>query len=122
MRRYLFMTMLLLAIGLLIGCSSIVEAPAEEQSAEPTQEVVLEADILPAPSNTPPAAEPTEAPAGQAEGAVTQEPEAATAEPSPTTEPPTATAAPQINGQYEETYYRGLATAPITMIDYSDFL
>ncbi len=28
----------------------------------------------------------------------------------------------EINGQYENTYFRGLATAPITMIDYSDFL
>ena len=41
----------------------------------------------------------------------------------PATEiPATVTALPQINGQYEGTFYRGLATAPITMIDYSDFL
>ena len=126
MRRYLFITILLLAIALLIGCSSVVEAPAEEQSAEPTQEAVAQATLAeeaaPAATNTATQAVATETPAGQAEGAATQEVLAATAEPSPTPEPPTATASPQVNGQYEETYYRGLATAPITMIDYSDFL
>ena len=36
--------------------------------------------------------------------------------------PPTSTPEPQFNGEYEGTFYRGLATAPITMVDYSDFL
>ena len=41
---------------------------------------------------------------------------------------PTATLAPTaeeeaiFNGPYENTYFRGSAAAPVTMIDYSDFL
>jgi hypothetical protein len=40
------------------------------------------------------------------------------------TAPPLLTAAPAvlIDGPYEATYFRGFAEAPITLIDYSDFL
>jgi len=54
----------------------------------------------------------------------------------PTTVPPTATVEPEatgqqdsstdeavaINGVYENSYFRGSADAPVTIIDYSDFL
>jgi hypothetical protein len=52
------------------------------------------------------------------------ETEPETAEPQPTAaEAETApTAEGQINGRYETTYFRGSETAPVTMIDYSDFL
>lgn len=107
---------------LLAACGSAAESPAPEA----TQEVVLEADILPAPSNTAPPAVPTAAPEGSESVETPQDAPAteATASPQPTaTEPPpAATSAPEFNGEYEGTYYRGLATAPITMIDYSDFL
>lgn len=43
---------------------------------------------------------------------------APTAEPSPT-QPEQEVA---FNGQFENTYFRGAANAPITIIDYSDFL
>lgn len=42
----------------------------------------------------------------------------ATIEPSPQPEEQTAA----FNGPFENTYYRGAEDAPITMIDYSDFL
>ena len=38
------------------------------------------------------------------------------------TEEPTLTPTVTVNGHYEGTYFRGLESAPITMIDYSDFL
>lgn len=43
--------------------------------------------------------------------------EAATAEPAPS-----PTEALVYNGPYEQTYFRGAAGAPVTIIDYSDFL
>ena len=38
------------------------------------------------------------------------------------TEEPTVTLTVTVNGLYEGTYFRGLDSAPVTMIDYSDFL
>ena len=38
------------------------------------------------------------------------------------TEEPTLTPTVTVNGHYKGTYFRGLESAPITMIDYSDFL
>jgi hypothetical protein len=41
----------------------------------------------------------------------------------PTATPlPAATATVMVDGPYEGTYFRGFADAPITLIDYSDFL
>ena len=40
----------------------------------------------------------------------------------PPTEEPQPTAAVVINGVYEGTYFRGWESAPVTMMDYSDFL
>jgi hypothetical protein len=128
MRRFLFVTTLVLAIALLIGCSSTVEAPAGQEVSEPTGAAAVRAtaaqELAPEPTDTAtPAA--TKTAAGQVEEPAGREPattEPVATEPAPTPEPPTATTTPQINGRYEETYYRGLATAPITMIDYSDFL
>ncbi len=38
------------------------------------------------------------------------------------TEEPTVTPTVTVNGHYKGTYFRGLDSAPVTMIDYSDFL
>ncbi|MGD8585172.1 MAG: hypothetical protein PVH65_17865 [Chloroflexota bacterium] len=129
MHRNVFVTVLIVVIALLVGCSSTVEAPAGQQRSEPTEAATVQATVAkeaaPEPTDTAAPAEPTETTTGQPEDAATQEPEAepTPTEEQPTAEPlPTATDGPQFNGEYEETFYRGLATAPITMIDYSDFL
>jgi outer membrane biosynthesis protein TonB len=129
MRRYTLVAILSLVIALLVGCSSTVEAPAGGQDADLAQEAAAQnspaEESAPAAADSAAPAEPTETTTGQPEDAATQEPEAepTPTEEQPTAEPlPTATDGPQFNGEYEETFYRGLATAPITMIDYSDFL
>ncbi|MCI0396246.1 MAG: hypothetical protein L0332_36295 [Chloroflexi bacterium] len=49
--------------------------------------------------------------------------DAAAPEESPAAAPsPTPTTGAQVNGNYENTYFRGSAGAPVTLIDYSDFL
>jgi len=51
------------------------------------------------------------------------EAEAETPEPAPTVEPTAVPVEePTINGPYEKTYFRGSGSAPVTLIDYSDFL
>jgi len=133
--------LLLPLILLLAACgseSSIDQEPAGQPSSAPVQNSATPATAIEEPSPEPQetAAMP-ELTEGQAEdaGMVTvQEVETLavateiletpqTAEPPPATATlPAATAAPEINGEYEGTFYRGSATAPITMIDYSDFL
>jgi hypothetical protein len=129
----LIVSIFLLAL-LLVACTS-----SGEQATVPPEPDVAATDVArneepaEAPTGTEPPDEPTEAPADTAtadtaaatatqEAQVAEQP-TATAEPSPTTPPQaTETPAPAFNGEYEGTYFRGLATAPITMIDYSDFL
>jgi PBP1b-binding outer membrane lipoprotein LpoB len=132
MRRNRLIDSLLGAALLLAGCSS-----AGQQNGAQTQAVATMAMTEKGPG---PAPTDTSVPAGQKEAPVSQEtgtsqpattepaamPQAtatATAEPTAIPEAPaTATTSPQFNGEYEDTFYRGSATAPITMIDYSDFL
>jgi len=137
--------LLLPLVLLLAACgseSSIDQEPAGQPSSLPAQITATPAKATeepsPEPQNTLALPDLTE---GQAEdaGMVTVKEvetlaaatETAMAQPTtetpatempPTVTPPAATAAPEINGEYEGTYYRGLANAPITMIDYSDFL
>lgn len=120
--RLAFLSILLLAL-LLAACTSSVEESPGPTPADPTATVVAREEE---PTEAP--AEMTEAPKDAATATVTQEAQVAEqstakAEPSPIAPPePTETSAPAFNGEYEGTYFRGLATAPITMIDYSDFL
>lgn len=129
MRRYTLTVGLWLALLLLAACSTSEESPAEAQDPQPTQAVAsqstpdLAASAVPTDTSTP--AEPTAEPAIESQESATpagQQTEPATALPATAEPQPTATAAPPFNGEYEGTFYRGLATAPITMIDYSDFL
>lgn len=83
------------------------ESEAEEPVAPPTEVVPTEpSDEAPSDPTDTPVAEPTE------ESAV--EPTATLA--------PTAEEEVAFNGPYENTYFRGSAAAPVTLIDYSDFL
>ena len=118
-----------LIILILAACSPAGEETIPSQNVEPapteaSSELATGADEVREADELPPAPpeEPTQAPAApEAPDEPPAEPTAT--EPEPTAEPqPTATAEPQFNGEYEGTFYRGLATAPITMIDYSDFL
>jgi hypothetical protein len=77
-------------------------AEPERATAVPTAETAAET-----------VAEPTAEAAEAAAGA--EAPEQAPAEPEPAE-------AATVNGSYEGTYFRGSADAPVTMIDYSDFL
>jgi len=121
MSRYRLIAVLLLAAAALVACSSPAEAPAGQQGPIRTEAVATPAATeeapRPAPTGNSAQAAPTETPIGQ-EAKASQP---ATAEPA--SEPTaTATARPQFNGEYEGTFYRGSAAAPITMVDYSDFL
>lgn len=129
MRKYTLTVGLWLALLLLAACSTSEESPAEPQDLQPTQAVASQSTpdlaATPVPTETSTPAEPTAEPAVVTQESATpmdQQTESATALPATAEPQPTATAAPQFNGQYEDTFYRGLATAPITMIDYSDFL
>jgi hypothetical protein len=74
--------------------------PAAEPAAKQTEEISLSASPSRSPSRSPMA---------------TLE---AIDEGDLPTEEPTVT----VNGHYKGTYFRGLDSAPVTMIDYSDFL
>lgn len=97
------------------GGSTATPPPATGQVETPTSE-------RPSPSAAPnQAAVASETPTAQ----LSQEGAAPLTTPltvAPTEAPAVETAEPQRNGTYEATYFRGLATAPVTMIDYSDFL
>lgn len=84
-----------------------LESEVEQPGAAPTEVVPTEASTeTPSDPTDTPVIEPTEE----------------------TTVEPTATLAPTVeeetifNGLYENTYFRGSAAAPVTLIDYSDFL
>lgn len=122
MRRSTFWIPLLLV---LVACGA---EPAPEQIATldelPTSTIAVEtatpkSETFPTPTEVASVLPPTESPTEQS----VEQPDATATEitvtevvESPTSEPI------EVNGPYENTYYRGLATAPITMIDYSDFL
>jgi hypothetical protein len=122
-----WLVVLLLAVFIGAGC-----AQAEVPPTAPPPTEVQPTEIV---ATAPPA---TELPAvAEVETAIEPEhtvPAEITAE--PTAVPPTATAEPEaagqqesttdevvaINGVYENSYFRGSADAPVTLIDYSDFL
>ena len=129
--------LLLPLVLLLAACgseSSVDQEPAGQLSSTPVQNSTTPVTAIEEPSPEPQStlALP-EISDGQAEdaGMVTEKEIATLVAATETTEAqqapatatvPTATMAPVINGEYEGTFYRGLASAPITMIDYSDFL
>lgn len=126
MRRTMLIGLSYVVSILLVACTSVAEAPSGQEEPTPTQEMVMQStavdELAPEATDTSAPAAPTETPTAEAQETETpasQPAEPATAAAQPT---PTATMAPEINGEYEDTFYRGLATAPITMIDYSDFL
>ncbi len=113
--------LLLLLLLFLPACSTNAAAPTLAPTAEiaPSAAAVQPTSTLPT-TNTPTALVPTEPAATTAAN-----PTAAPAEIAPdataslpTTEPPVA-----FNGKNEDgTFFRGRADAPVTLIDYSDFL
>lgn len=120
-KQWLSLTAALLLSAILAGCAAA--APTESQqdagaplpaAGQPTATAGLPLVGLPSPTAAPgvtvaaetPVAPPTDAPITP--GAL------------PPTEEPAANV--QVNGPYEQTYFRGRADAPVTMIDYSDFL
>ena len=117
--RRIFPILLLITLAL-VACSG-VEQPIDTPPPATT------VGTLPEPMATEPA-EP-ESPTAEAT-AVEQPADAATEPPTvaesaatelPATEPPQA-AEIAVNGPYENTYFRGREDAPVTVIDYSDFL
>ncbi len=84
-----------------------LESEVEQPGAAPTEVVPTEAS-----TETP--SDPTDTPVLE----LTEE----TAVDPTTTLAPTAEEETIFNGPYENTYFRGSAAAPVTLIDYSDFL
>lgn len=114
-------------IVVLVACApsepeTVLEGGAGTTSPPPTGQVETPTSEAPSPSEaSTQAAVASETPTAQ----LSQEGAAAPTAPptdAPTEAPAVETAEPQRNGAYEGTYFRGLATAPVTMIDYSDFL
>jgi ABC-type glycerol-3-phosphate transport system substrate-binding protein len=126
-KRFFLLLILLLVLAACSGDGRSPELSGAVLATEPAATVTAATE--PAESSTPvqeevPATlEPTPT---EAQTVVEAEPE--TADPTPTeaaaeTEAEEAPAVEaQYNGTYESTYFRGSATAPVTMIDYSDFL
>lgn len=129
MKKIIFLLPLLLLLAACGGEPALTEpaataaSPAEPATAgrpTPTNEpagatedlAALPPTLTPASTTAPTAASVTAPPAGDASTATIP-----TEEPTP---PPTEI---MIDGQNPDgSFYRGLATAPITMLDYSDFL
>jgi hypothetical protein len=116
-------TLILSACG---GAEPSDQAAAPQQEDEGTASVTEPAEILATATDmptevasvTPTTAEQPEPTIGEPEVTDPAPTITPTAEISPT--PPEQEAA--FNGQFESTYFRGAANAPITIIDYSDFL
>jgi uncharacterized lipoprotein len=134
--KYLLLALVLLLAACSSG-SSVEQEPASQPDSLPAQNTTMPErateELSPEPTNTLASPNLTEEQAEEADVATAEEiatstvatvtaaPQQATETPA-TVPPPTNTVAPEINGEYEGTFYLGLATAPITMIDYSDFL
>ena len=123
--KWFYVLFLAAFIGAGCGQAEIPPTPPPPTGVQPTEIV----------ATAPPATEPPAV--AEVETAIEPEPSAPaeiTAE--PTVLPPTTTAEPDsagqqdstadeavtINGVYENSYFRGSADAPVTLIDYSDFL
>jgi hypothetical protein len=110
-------------IALITLLLALVACRAEPAAAPALPSPTGDAPAAPPASVDPTATRPPAAAPGNAEPTVSP------ADPGlPPTEAPTATAstapaeAPAVNGRYEQTYFRGAQDAPVTIIDYSDFL
>ena len=86
------------------------QKPAEVAATATEEPVSIPAEPTSVSEPATPTAIPTVTPAGEPSIAATIEVEA----------PPTVETT--VNGQYKNTYFRGSETAPVTLIDYSDFL
>jgi hypothetical protein len=122
MAKRLLPLFLLMAL-LVAACSQATEPATTEPAADPATTAPVAADEPVAPTRaateSAPATEPAQATVEKPENAQ-QQPTNLPAEPSVTVPPPTEVAV--FNGAYENTYFRGSETAPVTLIDYSDFL
>ena len=116
--------LLMFILLVLAACSD-----GEETTSNPLEGAAVSAPTATVASTQPPA-NPTEGAVPATEPVPTEAETVAESEPETVAPEPTAseaeTAPPveasQINGTYEQTYFRGSATAAVTMIDYSDFL
>jgi hypothetical protein len=127
--KWLFV--LIIGVGISTGCGQRDTQPtAPPTSGAQTAEIVA---TIPPTTGTPVEAEVTSA--SEPEQAASPEiPDPTPAE--PTALPPSATSEPDLagqqesdvpeavtfNGVYENSYFRGAADAPVTILDYSDFL
>lgn len=118
-------TYLFLLIALLLAaCGPGDTEPAATVPLETQKEaeaVVVATDTA-LPESPASAAEPepaTAAPTAETAAETVAEPTAEAVADAPEPEPAEAA---DVNGPYEGTYFRGSADAPVTMIDYSDFL
>lgn len=121
-----FLLLFLLAL-IVVACSQASEpATTIPPTPEPATEEAkaLESEVEQpgtAPTEVFPTEASTETPSDPTDTPVIEPTEETTVE-------PTATLAPTVeeetifNGLYENTYFRGSAAAPVTLIDYSDFL
>jgi hypothetical protein len=86
------------------------QIPTEVIATDTEETASIPAEPTPVPDPATPTAIPTATPPGEPAIGATVEVET----------PPTVEII--INGHYENTYFRGSETAPVTLIDYSDFL
>jgi cytoskeletal protein RodZ len=125
------LTGLLTIAWLLAACSPTNTVPSD-QPAPVEQEAQEIVEVLPEPTVTPEVVSPTtltEQP--MPTEVLEQAPPTATTEPTttvepmdvePSQEPESPEEEAQVNGLYENTYFRGSTDAPVTLIDFSDFL
>jgi len=121
---FLLLFIALLVLAACSGDETTSETAVENAETQPaaTAATVIEPATV-APTDEPAADAPTIEPAPtEAMEAAETEPETAVPEPTATTAEEASPEEVQFNGPYETTYFRGSATAPVTMIDYSDFL
>jgi hypothetical protein len=131
-KKHFFLLLTLLLV--LAACSGDGEGPELSGAVLPTEPAAtVAAAVEPAESSAPaqgqapevdaPTLEPTPT---EAQAVTESDPETAETQPTePVAETVTEEAPPaeaQFNGTYESTYFRGSATAAVTLIDYSDFL
>ena len=123
----LYFPLILLLLFIVAACSP---APDSAATVPPTPESSIKVDEVPENGIDQPAVSPTEVAPTEAPTESLDDPTATPViEPTeePTAEPiATIVLTPEeevvFNGPYENTYFRGSATAPVTLIDYSDFL
>jgi hypothetical protein len=126
-KHFFLLFILMLALAACSGDETANETAEQTVATQPAAAVptVEEPIVADEPTQEPAADAPTLEPT-PTEAQATAEIEPETAEPQPTAAEAEAEQAPpaepQFNGRYETTYFRGSETAPVMMIDYSDFL